>query len=123
MELSLLASSGQPEYPFGWSQRERTGGGYFTMQLAGSDAQTKSFLTCLPEGKLGENGQVVLFAGGELTRIQIDEKLGKGKFKLAGKGDIEAEVLEYWPTATLNEVGTKLVWQQTNGNNAPRIPP
>jgi hypothetical protein len=122
MELSVVALPNQPEYPNGWCQRERTGGGYFTLQLATSAAQTESFLRALPEGPLGEKGQAVLYIDGEATRIAIDEKLGAGRFALAGKRGLEAEVLEYWPAAMLADAGDKFEWRNEVEQTKPLNP-
>ena len=121
-QLSVVPIPNQPEYPNGWCQRTRAGGGYLTLQLAGSEAQTQSFLNSLPEGKLGEKGQAVIYADGQVTRIAVDEKLGKGRFKLAGNAGLEAEVTEYWPTATLADAGSKFEWRNDEEQTKPVNP-
>jgi DNA-binding beta-propeller fold protein YncE len=121
-ELSVVALPSQPEYPYGWCQRTRAGGGYLTLQLAGSEAQTESFLKSLPDGELGEKGQAVIYAAGQITRISVDEKLGQGRFKLAGDSGLEAEVTEYWPSATLADAGSKFEWRKDEAQAKPVNP-
>lgn len=121
-ELSVIQRASLPQYPFGWSQRRRAGGGYFTLQLAGSKAQTEAFLRALPEGDLGKHGQAVIYAGGEVTRIDVADKLGKERFPLAGKGGFEAQVTEYWPAAALAQNGESFEWQQDKEQTKPLNP-
>ncbi len=118
LSFNILALPNQPEYPFGWAPRERTGGGSMTFQLAGSAAQTAAFLKSVPEGKIGEKGQAIVYAGDEPTRIDVAEKLGKERFPLAGDSGLEAEVVEQWPQATLADAGSKLEWRQLPGAEA-----
>lgn len=118
LPLNILALPNQPEYPFGWCPREATGGGSVTFQLAGSAAQTAAFLKSVPEGELGAKGQAIIYAGGELTRIDVAEKLGQERFPLDGKSGLEAQVVEQWPQATLAEAGSKLEWRKGTGEEA-----
>lgn len=99
MELSIEKES-RLNNRFGRGGRERIGGGSLVFMLAGSQAEVDAFLKSQPEGSLGEKGQLVLFTGGEATRVNVDDKLDKGRFPL-GKSGIEAEVIDFWPTATV----------------------
>lgn len=121
-ELSVVKRDSLPQYPFGWAQRRRAGGGYFTLQLAGSAAQTDAFLKCVPEGDLGAQGQAVVYAGGQVTRIDVAEKVGQDRFPLEGKSGLEAQVTEYWPAATLGQNGAAFEWQQDKQETKPTNP-
>lgn len=122
VELSVISRTSLPQYPFGWSQRKRAGGGYFTLQLAGSEAQTEAFTKALPTGDLGKQGQAVVYAGGQSTRIDVADKLGKERFKLEGKSGLEAQVTEYWPAAALGQNGEAFEWQQDKEQTKPINP-
>ncbi len=89
------------QYPNGLGARELAGGGHLAFWLAGSDEQVQAFLNGGPKGDLGEKGQVVLWAGGKKHSFLVHEKLGQGRFPLAGTG-LEAELAAYWPRADLD---------------------
>jgi sugar lactone lactonase YvrE len=123
MQLSVIAPPGITSmYPYGWSQRMNAGGGYFTLQLAGTKGATQAFLKCLPEGELGEKGQAVLYVDGRVARIDVADKLGKGRFKLEGVDGVEAEVKEYWLAAALGKNGDEFEWQQDKEATKPTNP-
>lgn len=99
-----LSVTDKPRLPnqFGVGGRQRSGGGSLVLTLAGAPAEVDAFLKSGPEGALGEKGQVVLFADGEVLRVPVDGKLDKGRFPI-GKNGLEAEIARYMPTATIEQ--------------------
>lgn len=62
--------------------RTSVGGGQFVFWLTDQSAETAAFLDSAPAVPLGRQGQVVLSAGDKTFHIQVDEKLGQGRFTL-----------------------------------------
>jgi hypothetical protein len=108
---------------FGRGGRERVGGGSLVFMLAGSQAEVEAFVKSQPDGSLGKQGQLVLFAAGEVTRVNVDDKLNKGRFPLGDSG-VEAEVVDYWPTATVrpNSATGRFDWVNDEKNSNPDNP-
>lgn len=88
-------------YRYGTGDRQTLGGGKIVFMLSGSDAEVQAFLGSQPEGKIGEQGQAVLFAGGQKFAIDVAERLDQGKSPL-GKSGYEVEVVKYIGTADLD---------------------
>lgn len=119
VELSVTS---QPllDSPFGIGGRQRMGGGSLVFMLAGSEAEVQAFLESGPRtpgagtpgaNASGSQGQVVLYAGGEATQIDVAENLSKGRVPL-GKSGLEAEVVEFLQAATVkrNAETDKFEW-------------
>jgi hypothetical protein len=104
------------EYPFGIPQRQPVGGGTLTFGMTGLREQADAFLQSAPEGELGDKGQVVLYADGEVTRVDVDKKLGGGKFDL-GKSGLQAEIVEQFDSPKLSDESHELV-EDTSGQSA-----
>jgi hypothetical protein len=86
--------------PFGIGSREMMGGGQLVYWLAGSDAEVQSFLQSQPEGAIGPQGQVVLFAGGQRFPLDVESQVGKGPIPLGDAG-VTVELKEYFANAQL----------------------
>lgn len=100
VELSVRQVPGlKEEFPHGMGDRSRVGGGALIFWMTGSKAETDAFLDSKPADDLGQDGYVVLHAGGERFGFLVEEKLGKGKFSLGKPTGLEAEVTDYFPKA------------------------
>ena len=103
--LSVFNAPQQPKYRFGVGDGQRSGGGTITFHMAGSRAATEAFLKCVPEeGSIGPQGQVILYAGGKPTVIQVDQQLEQDPQELPGT-DLKYQIKAYYPTAQLDQVG------------------
>jgi hypothetical protein len=87
--------------PFGLGTRRETGGGALVFWMAGSDAETKAFLDCRPEGKIGPKGQLILHAADKRFTIDVAEKAGEPAFPLGDTG-LTAEVVRFYATADID---------------------
>ncbi|MFA8017553.1 hypothetical protein [Bremerella cremea] len=111
IRMSVFKAPQQPKYKYGIGDSQRSGGGYMTFHMAGNRAATEAFLECVPEeGSIGESGQLILYAGGKKTVIQVQENLQKEPQSLEGS-DLKYQIKAYYPTAQLDQVdGQEFAW-------------
>ena len=78
--------------------RERLESGVrFVFWVAGSTAETDAFLQTVPNGDLGKLGQVVLYARGDVFRLNVDDLEPGSRFPLGTTG-YEVELANLSPT-------------------------
>jgi len=97
LNIGKPKASAADAFPFGIPHRERAGGGAVIFSLASGKEEERGFLAGGPRGPTGEQGQIVLHAGGKTVRVNVDDKLDKGRFPLGDK--YEAEVAGFWNSA------------------------
>lgn len=111
IRLSVFKAPQQPKYKFGIGDSEQAGGGNLTFHMAGSRAATEAFMKCVPEeGSIGEKGQVILYAGGKTTVVDVQAGLDQEPKPIEGT-KLKYKVTTYYPTAQLDQVkGQEFAW-------------
>jgi len=97
--LNVGKANDKLTFPYGIPTRERRGGGALIFSISSGAEETRGFLNGGPRGETGEKGQVVLHLEGKTLRVNVDDKLEKGRFPLEGTG-YEAEVAGFWNKST-----------------------
>ena len=87
----------QAGLPTAGVQERLDAGVRFTFSVANSRAESEAFRLAAPEGELGEAGQLVLFARGQVFRYQADNLNEGDRLKLGDTG-YEAEFLGRRPS-------------------------
>lgn len=96
LDLSLDKMQ-QAGLPAAGVQERLDAGVRFTFAVANSRAESEAFRLAVPEGELGEAGQLVLFARGQVFRYQVDDLNEGDRLKLGDTG-YEAEFLGRQPS-------------------------
>lgn len=122
--LSITAIEGPyaGRRPYGQGARQSVGGGKLVFWLTGSAAEVESFTASAPEGELGPQGQVVLWAGGARHVVNVAERVGQGKFAL-GESGLELELTSRYATAALVDLTSQgLKLEETDAEGPARRP-
>lgn len=122
VKLGIHAVEGDTQYKYGVGDRQPMGAGAFTMALAPNRAATVAFLEGGPQGKIGEKGQAVLFAGGKRFQIDVAEALDKDPTPLEGT-PLAYKVVAYMPSAVPSrKPGVGIVWGDGEHSETPQNP-
>lgn len=95
VELEVKKASMGPmgSRPFGAGDRKTLAGGQrLAFWMTGDPRETEAFAKALPEGKLGPQGQVVLWAGGRKFSFNVDQLKPQQRSKL-GQTGLEMELV------------------------------
>ncbi|WP_116344394.1 hypothetical protein [Blastopirellula marina] len=122
IQLGVHMVEGDTQYKYGVGDRQPMGAGAFTMAMAPNRAATVAFLEGGPQGEIGEQGQVVLFAAGKRLEIDVAAELDKEPQPLAGTA-LSYQLTSYMPSAVPSrKPGGGIVWGDGEENDVPQNP-
>lgn len=110
------------KYPYGIGMEQVVGGGKMSLSLSGSTEQDQAFQRCIPEGTIGESGQVSLLYKSQVYRFDVSTVISNGNSAALGE-NLNARVIQYVPsvdpsdpTAQPNSTGPVLIFQLEDDN-------
>ncbi len=110
------------KYPYGIGMEQVVGGGKMSLSLSGSPEQDQAFQLCVPEGTVGESGQVALLYKGQVYRFDVSTAVSNGNSAELGE-NLNARIVQYVPSvdpsdpsAQPNSTGPVLIFQLEDDN-------